>query len=86
MHHVVYKVEVKEQAVRSPLPRASPLTLGFMARAGLQVVVLADQEFRNYLMMLMDRQIPPSSSLFAFGLLSNKNRKGNISSINTGFI
>ena len=63
VHHVAYKVEMKQQAVCSPLPCVSPLTLGFMARAALQVSVLADQEFRNYSIMLIDGQIAPSPSL-----------------------
>lgn len=86
VHHVMYEVKMKQQAVCSPRPHASPLTLRFMARATLQVVVLVDQEFRNYSIMLIDGQIAPSPSLSAFGLLPNMNRKGNISSINIGFI
>lgn len=76
VHHVVYKVKMKQQAVWSPPPRASPLTLGFMARAMLQVAVLADQEFRNYSMMLIDGQIAPRLSLFAFGCFQTWTAKG----------
>lgn len=86
VHHVAYQVEMMQQAVCSPPPHASPLTLRFMARAAVRVTVLADQEFRNYSITLIDGQIAPSPPLFAFGLLPNVNRKGNISSINIVFI
>lgn len=86
VHHVAYKVEMKWQAVLSPPPPASPLTLNNMARAALQVAVLANQEFRNYSIMLIDEQIGPSPSFCVFGLLPNMNHKGNVSSTHTGFV
>lgn len=66
MHHVVYEVKMKRQAVLSSPHPASPLTLSHMARAVLQVAALADQEFRNYSIMLIDGQINPSPSFFVF--------------------
>lgn len=62
------------------------LTLGFMARTTLQATVLADQEFRNYSVMLIDGQIAPTASLFGFGLLPNMNHKWIISSIRLGLL
>lgn len=61
------------------------LTLGFMARTTLQAV-LADQEFRNYSVMLIEGHIAPTASLFGFGLLPNMNHKWIISSIRLGLL
>lgn len=62
--HVLYEVKRKQEAsFCSSMAPTSPLILGFMARATLQETALADQEFRNYLIMLIDGQIAPRPSL-----------------------
>lgn len=60
---MMYEVEMKRQAVCSPLARVSPLAFSFTARATLQVTVLADQEFRNYSIIVIGGQTAPSPSL-----------------------